>query len=320
MIRPADLVEYAMGCLKSGGKQGGYIFGSRGQMCTRKLREDCAVANPSQASMILTTGEKWDGHYVWDCSGIMRGAWRALATYKSGGATTIYTKWCSRKGMIDTIPEEPGTFICRGTGATMQHIGVYVGNGMAVDARGTKEGVLYTRLDSYPWTHWCQADDVDFKSKDQPSGIVLSALWEGKVKTKTGSGVGIWQDNTKRVRIALIPDGATVEVLDDPDGKGFAACRYGVYVGAVDLQYVYPADGEASQELIYRAQVVGVKYGLDLRTTPEKVKNTILLIPPNAVIEVFEGAGRGGFALARHESITGYCTAQYLKRLPDTAA
>ena len=64
MIRAADLVRYAKDCLVPGGKQGGYIFGAKGQLCTRKVREDCATANPEQAHKILVDGARWDGPYV----------------------------------------------------------------------------------------------------------------------------------------------------------------------------------------------------------------------------------------------------------------
>ena len=312
MIRSADLVQYA---LKAVG--GGYIYGSRGQLCTRKLREDCAKANPSQAHNILVVGEKWDGKYVWDCSGIMRGAWRALLYPRSGYTTIIYQDWCSRKGTIDTMPDEPGTFVCRGTPDDIHHIGVYVGNGMVVDARGTKEGVLYGTLESYKagWTHWCQADDVVFG--DIPAVIVdeRQALWTGTVKTRTGGGISLWTDSGKRAAVCNVPDGVALDVLDDADAKGFALCRYGTHTGMADMQYVFPADGEEDQGVIYRAQLVGVNIGMNLRSAPAKVENTILLIPPNAVVEVFAGAEEKGFAKVRHEGITGYCTASYLRKI-----
>lgn len=322
MIRAADLVQYAMGCINPGGKQGGYIFGSHGQLCTLAVREDCAKNNPTQAPKILGDGARWDGHYVWDCSGIMRGAWRKLATYKSGGATTIYDKWCSRKGPIDTMPDEPGTLVFRGTDKVKEHVGVYVGNGMVVDARGTDYGVLYGTLASYKagWTHWAQPDDVDYSATTPSPIIVTPALWSGIVRTRTGGGINLWTDNSKRISMARVPDGEDVEVLGDRDEKGFALCRYAGREGYADTQYIYPPDGETVQGVIYRAQATGFKIGLNLRTTPQLIANTILLIPPNAIVEVFEGAGSGTFAFVRYADKTGYCTASYLKRLPDEAA
>jgi cell wall-associated NlpC family hydrolase len=318
MIRAADLVQYAMQCVG-----GGYIWGSSGEKCSKAQRERWASWAPvNQASNILVKGAKWDGKYVWDCSGIARGAWRALASYKSGGATGIYNEWCNRKGPIETMPDEPGTFVFRGTDKTKEHIGVYVGDGMVVDARGTDYGVLYGTLKSYKagWTHWGQADDVDFSATTPTETIPVAVLWTGKIKTRTGSGISLWTDNSKRVAVCKVPDGASVDVLEDRDEKGFALCRYNGYTGMADTQYVYPPDGETVQGVIYKARIEGVKESLNLRTSPEKTTNTILFIPLGATVEVFEGAGTGSFAFVRYADKTGYCTASYLKRLPDEAA
>ena len=61
--------------------------------------------------------------------------------------------WCKRKGAqavdIDSIPDVPGIIVHK-TG----HVGVYVGNGEVVEARGFDYGVVKTKLKERPWEDW----------------------------------------------------------------------------------------------------------------------------------------------------------------------
>ncbi|MDL2317784.1 NlpC/P60 family protein [Eubacteriales bacterium OttesenSCG-928-A19] len=339
-IRADDLCAYGLNAVG-----GGYVYGSSGQICTLKFRESCAAANPSQRENILGTSAKWDGKRVWDCSGIFRGAWRELWQYRSGGATTIFRTWCetkdrisaqdvfqaacAEKGLIGTMPDLPGTLVFRGEGTTMQHIGLYVGNGIVVDARGSSQGVLYGTLDSYKvrgelgWTHWGLADDVDYANAIQkPSDII--PLWVGHVKTRTGSGISLWLDNTKKTAASKdkIRDGSLVEILGEMDEKGFAAARYGGKAGVVDLTFIVPQDAEEPAQNTYFATVQGVSKGLNLYTQPVKdaKKYGIMLIKNGGVVEVFPDLRQDGFAFVLYMGHSGYCTESYLRRMSEEVA
>lgn len=308
MIRAIDLCNYARNAVG-----GGYVFGSSGQRCSLSLRESCAAANPSQRENILGICAKWDGKYVWDCSGLFRGAWRALMAYRSGGATTIYRTWCTQKGAIDTMPDEAGVLVFRGTESVKEHVGLYVGDGMVVDARGSSKGVLFAALGAYAWTHWAKADDVDYANSGEPP-VELPALWSGTIKTRTGGGVSLWLSSEKKYAVAKVPDGALVDVLGDPDGKGFAQARYNGHAGVVDLQYVVPDDGEEPAQETYLATVVDVNTGLNLRTSPENKQNTILLIPPGKTVEVYPTMRSGAYAYVVYAGRAGYATEAKLRK------
>ena len=60
-------------------------------------------------------------------------------------------------GTIDTLPEIPGVALC-----SDGHVGVYVGNGYAVEERGFNYGCVKTRVASRKWTHWYQLPFVDY--------------------------------------------------------------------------------------------------------------------------------------------------------------
>ena len=60
-------------------------------------------------------------------------------------------------GTIDTLPEIPGVALC-----SDGHVGVYVGNGYAVEERGFNYGCVKTKVASRKWTHWYQLPFVDY--------------------------------------------------------------------------------------------------------------------------------------------------------------
>ena len=60
-------------------------------------------------------------------------------------------------GTMDTLPEVPGVAL-RFDG----HVGVYVGNGYAVEERGFNYGCVKTKVSSRKWTHWYQLPFVDY--------------------------------------------------------------------------------------------------------------------------------------------------------------
>jgi len=66
---------------------------------------------------------------------------------------------------------------------------------------------------------------------------------------------------------------------------------------------------------LYRAKVVNVKVGLNLRTAPKNAENTIRLLKPETVVEVLEDHCGNGFSKVRHGDTAGYCTSAYLHEL-----
>ena len=74
----------------------------------------------------------------------------------NGMFTYAKSKGCAW-GTIDTLPEIPGVAL-RSDG----HVGVYVGDGCAVEERGFSYGCVKTKVSSRKWTHWFQLPFVDY--------------------------------------------------------------------------------------------------------------------------------------------------------------
>ena len=60
-------------------------------------------------------------------------------------------------GTIDSLPEVPGIAL-RSDG----HVGVYIGDGYAVEERGFNYGCVKTRVASRNWTHWYYLPFIDY--------------------------------------------------------------------------------------------------------------------------------------------------------------
>ncbi len=101
-----------------------------------------------------------DGKMVADCSGLIKGFfWSKNNTqtskYGDGfpdvSANQMISSCCSKTGSINTLPEVPGLLLWHDG-----HIGVYIGGGYAIEARGFSYGVVKTNVKDRSWEKWGQ--------------------------------------------------------------------------------------------------------------------------------------------------------------------
>lgn len=98
--------------------------------------------------------------YVWggsepggvDCSGLI---YSYAGGYRGGDAITFNSDW--RYSLGGSIPNIHGLGLYK-----PGHVGVYVGNGMAVDARGSDYGVCYESVFSHGWTQYYKVPGVSY--------------------------------------------------------------------------------------------------------------------------------------------------------------
>ncbi|MBE6910587.1 MAG: hypothetical protein E7474_13605 [Ruminococcaceae bacterium] len=160
----ADLAAYAEYAWRSGW---GYVWGSFGYVLTEQQLQQLKAQYPEMVggyeSIIRS---KWLGGRTTDCVGLIKSyGWfdpdELKIKYGTNGmpdvgANAMYYS-ATVKGTIDTIPEVPGLAVwCNG------HIGVYVGNGEVVEARGTSSGVVRTKLAERHFTHWLQVPYIRY--------------------------------------------------------------------------------------------------------------------------------------------------------------
>lgn len=157
-----------------------YWYGTNCQPCTESRLEQKKKQYPSHyTSSRMATYKKQiqQGKKCTDCVGLIKGyCWDGTdgnPGYASNGcpdtsANGMY-KAAKVKGSIKTLPETPGLLLWRDG-----HIGVYVGGGYAIEARGFAYGVVRTKVAERTWTNWCECPYIEYEGgASQPAESVL---------------------------------------------------------------------------------------------------------------------------------------------------
>ena len=158
------LVEYAH-------KQLGnpYWYGTFGNTATQALlttkrKQYPAYYDQSKYNVKFTSQF---GLRVHDCVGLIKGyLWSETptSTPKYNSAQDVSANGmrgkCKESGKIGTLPELPGVLVFMDG-----HVGVYVGGGEVIEARGHDYGVVKTRLKDRPWTSWGKCPWIEYKKE-----------------------------------------------------------------------------------------------------------------------------------------------------------
>lgn len=151
-----DLVEFAK---QAWIHQWGYVWGTFGTELTDQLLAMKIQQYPEGVGDFEEfIRENWLGRRTVDCVGLIK----AYGWYDPHGGSIDYgtngMEDCdtedmfaaaTEKGAIDTLPEIPGIILYY-----EGHVGIYIGNGYVIEAYGTETGVVKTKLEQRPFTHW----------------------------------------------------------------------------------------------------------------------------------------------------------------------
>ena len=156
----AGLVSYAQAQLGLP-----YWMGTFGQTATAALY----ASNKARLPQYYTASDfaSQYGKRVHDCVGLIKGyLWSATPTavpvYNAAqdvNAAGLYAR-CSRRGSLSTMPEKPGVCVFM---SGLDHVGVYIGGGWVIEARGHAYGVVKTKLAARGWTLWGMPDWISYE-------------------------------------------------------------------------------------------------------------------------------------------------------------
>ena len=150
----------------------GYIWGTAGEAWTDAKQKELEKTTDSSLAQGRKYGSKWIGHAVADCSGLFSWAFRKLGGTMYHGSDTMYRKYCVNKGELnkgkrtDQGTLKPGTAVFVWNGSNYSHVGLYVGDGIVIEAMGTIKGVTTTKVSAGKWTHWGELTGVDYAGEN----------------------------------------------------------------------------------------------------------------------------------------------------------
>ena len=136
------------------------------------------------------------GKRVHDCVGLVKGyRWSETPTsapqYTASQDVNVgglYKQCGDHKGPIASMPDQPGVCVFM---ANMSHVGVYIGGGEVIEARGHAYGVVKTKLAGRGWGYWGKPawltyDTETTGAETTPSvSSADSSLGEGAKKEET---------------------------------------------------------------------------------------------------------------------------------------
>ena len=175
----------------------GYIWGTAGIMWSAAKQQekvnymvkkygsgwqDSAEAKLDDYYSAARYGSKWIGHTVADCSGLFAWAFKQLGGHMYHGSNTMWNKYCTAKGELkngrrtDGKELKPGTAIFThkitkdSSGRVIKdirgHVGLYIGDGWVIEASGTINGVIRSKITISKWVEWGELKGVDYGTAD----------------------------------------------------------------------------------------------------------------------------------------------------------
>lgn len=159
-----DLAQWAIEAQKAGW---GYVWGTYGHVLTRSYYEAKLAQYPDGVGKYADfIKANWLGKRTADCVGLIKGyCWfdpeAQSIGYAVNGMPDIATEqmieWCDEKGSMDTMPEIPGLLLWMDG-----HVGIYIGDGYAIEAMGTRYGVVKTQVAGRGWQKWGKIPSIEY--------------------------------------------------------------------------------------------------------------------------------------------------------------
>lgn len=161
--------ELAKFCIEKIGTP--YVMGTNGKKFTQAMYNDLVRRNPGGwfSAAKLPKVKSCIGQITTDCHGLIEWFVREQSGQSYDTTADAAFQTAKIKGSIKSIPEQPGICV-RYSG----HVGIYIGGGYVVEARGFDYGVCITKLSGRPWTHWYKHSQVLYTDKQMPAPAKVS--------------------------------------------------------------------------------------------------------------------------------------------------
>ena len=170
MIKAQDLVGKFW---YSYNEKWGYIYGMKHVLWTQARQDNYVKAYKGKDELRQRSciyGGKWVGHIVTDCSGLFAYWFEQLGGAIAHGSNSMYDRYCSAKGSLKNgkksngLALKPGTAVfTTGSDGRHGHVGLYVGDGKVIEAKGAVEGVTTSKVTESRWKCWGELKGVEYE-------------------------------------------------------------------------------------------------------------------------------------------------------------
>lgn len=223
-----------------------YIYGTYGTLGNEKLLATKRQQYPNyvtenRVQIIKANPEKYFNKPWHDCAGLVKGYLMRkgiTVVYQSRydlSANEFYNRATS-KGPLDTLPEIIGLGLWKNN-----HLGIYIGGGRCVQAKGFDYGVIESDLAGF--TNWCELPFIEYDSEDTDSGSETpaepapapsSGRWVGRITTQYNAlNIRALPSTVSRV-VGTVPKNslqvftgeAEANMYHLADGRGWCSANY----------------------------------------------------------------------------------------------
>lgn len=136
-----------------------YVFGAKGEILTQAVLDRLARENPgTYTSAYKAKAAKYIGQRCLDCSGLISdytGRIRGSYNYHDTAVERVSIGHLN-ESMIGWALWKPG------------HIGVYIGDGYCIEAKGINYGTIRSKVSSTPWQKVLKLCDIDYTTDQAP--------------------------------------------------------------------------------------------------------------------------------------------------------
>jgi uncharacterized protein YgiM (DUF1202 family) len=192
----------------------GYIWGTAGVEWTKAKQDALNKTTDANRANSRKYGSQWIGHMVADCSGLFSWAFDQLGGYMYHGSNTMWDKYCTSKGeLIKGVRDDgqglkPGTAVFTHSTEKRGHVGLFVGDGIVIEAAGAKSGVITSKITDKKWVEWGELKGVEYGGHEPvPAGYAIV----------TGNNLALRQGPSTSCKvITRAPTGSRVKITEPP--------------------------------------------------------------------------------------------------------
>lgn len=249
MVSAKDFIAYVYVPLQ---EAWGYIYGTAGRMWTEALQQAWSQPPHKNYEQTAHYGAQWIGRMVTDCSGLLCWALKQLGIKDFvHQARYQYTDQSKAKGKLingqreDGQPILPGTAVfLKGSQDHIHHVGIYVGHGICIEAKGTRWGVVTSQLSH--WDHWGELKVIDYSNAEELENEPVPDIPELKpdyIFKATVDNPGKWLNvrqgpGTSYPVLYRLTKGDIVDVLAISDDQKWDQVRNSGRVGWASAEYL----------------------------------------------------------------------------------